>query len=147
MATIKITLEDKGQDFLELYVSEEDEKVIDAQPFQGAIWRGAIIPISDKSLFAVGKRCPIHNPPHIKFGFLDYIIEKIERIEYKPLKCRKCHKEIKGAFYNPPSGAVCCECWENKTPQKVKDKALSTALKRAAKVGEFATNKRRNGAG
>lgn len=137
MATIKITLEDKGQDFLELYVSEEDEKVIDAQPFQGAIWRGAIIPISDKSLFAVGKRCPIHNPPHIKFGFLDYIIEKIERIEYKPLKCRKCHKEIKGAFYNPPSGAVCCECWENKTPQKVKDKALSEALNKASKLGKL----------
>lgn len=35
MVTIKITLEDKGQDFLELYVSEEEGKVIDAQPFQG----------------------------------------------------------------------------------------------------------------
>lgn len=147
MVTIKITLEDKGQDFLELYVSEEDEKVIDAQPFQGNIWRGAIIPISDKGLFKVGKRCPIHHPPRIKFGFLNYKIEKIERIEYKPLKCCKCQKEIKGAFYNPPSGAVCCECWENKTPQKVKDKALSTALKRAVQMGKVATNKRRNGAG
>lgn len=137
MVTIKITLEDKGQDFLELYVSEEDEKVIDAQPFQGNIWRGAIIPISDKSLFKVGKRCPIHHPPHIKFGFLDYIIEKIERIEYKPLKCCKCHKEIKGAFYNPPGGAVCCDCWENKTTQKVRDKALADSLTGLAQMAKI----------
>lgn len=33
MITTKITLEDQGQDLLELYVSEEGV-VIDAQPFQ-----------------------------------------------------------------------------------------------------------------
>nr|DAP11242.1 MAG TPA: hypothetical protein [Caudoviricetes sp.] len=136
MAIIKITLEDKGQDFLELYVSEEDETVIDAQPFQGSIWKGAMIPISDKSLFKVGNRCPIHHPPHIKFGFLDYKIEKIERIEYKTLTCSKCHKEIKGGFYAAPSGAVCCNCWENKTPQKVKDKALADTLKGLSIIGK-----------
>lgn len=136
MAIIKITLEDKGQDFLELYVSEEDETVIDTQPFQGSIWKGAMIPISDKSLFKVGNRCPIHHPPHIKFGFLDYKIEKIERIEYKTLTCSKCHKEIKGGFYAAPSGAVCCNCWENKTPQKVKDKALADTLKGLSIIGK-----------
>lgn len=137
MATIKITLEDKGQDFLELYVSEEEEKVIDAQPFQAHLWRGALIPISDKSMFKVGEYCPIHHPPHIKFGFLDYRIEKIERIVPKVLKCRKCKKEIKGAFYNPPAGAVCCDCWENKTTQKVKDKALTDSLKGLAQMAKM----------
>lgn len=137
MATIKITLEDKGQDFLELYVTEEDEKVIDAQPFQGHLWKGALIPISDESMFKVGEYCPIHHPPHIKFGFLDYKIEKIERIVPKVLKCRKCKKEIKGAFYNPPGGAVCCECWENKTSQKVKDKALTDSLKGLAQMAKI----------
>ena len=127
MAIIKITLEDK---------SEEDETVIDAQPFQGSIWKGAMIPISDKSLFKVGNRCPIHHPPHIKFGFLDYKIEKIERIEYKTLTCSKCHKEIKGGFYAAPSGAVCCNCWENKTPQKVNDKALADTLKGLSIIGK-----------
>lgn len=80
MATIKITLEDKGQDFLELYVSEENETIIDTQPLQAYIWRGAIIPISDKSLFKVGNYCPIHHPPYIKYGYLNYKVEKIERI-------------------------------------------------------------------
>lgn len=118
MAIIKITLEDKGQDFLELYVSEEDETVIDAQLFQGSIWKGAMIPISDKSLFKVGEYCPIHHPPHIKFGFLDYKIEKIERIEYKVLKCCKCHQEIKGGFYNTPRGGILLQLLGKKAPKR-----------------------------
>lgn len=138
MAIIKISLEDKGQDFLELYVSEEDETVIDAQPFQGSIWKGTMIPISDKSLFKVGEYCPIHHPPHIKFGFLDYKIEKIERIEYKVLKCCKCHQEIKGGFYNTPRGVFCCNCW-GKKPQKEKDNAFADTLKALAIIGKTFT--------
>lgn len=88
---MKITLEDQGQDFWELYVSE-DEVVIDAKPFQSHIWKGAMIPISDKSMVKVGVRCPIHKPPQIKYGFLKYLIEAIEEIEYKTLKCCKCEK-------------------------------------------------------
>lgn len=36
MQVTKITLEDNGQDFLELYVAESGE-VVDAKPFQGSI--------------------------------------------------------------------------------------------------------------
>lgn len=43
MNVTKITLEDNGQDFLELYVAKSGE-VVDAKPFQGSIWRGAYIP-------------------------------------------------------------------------------------------------------
>lgn len=83
MKAIKISLEDKGQDFLALYVDTETCKVVDAKPFQGDIWHGAIIPITEKTMFAVDKLCPIHNPPHIEFGFLNYKIEKIEEVEYE----------------------------------------------------------------
>jgi hypothetical protein len=85
MKITKITLEDHGQDFLELYVSE-DEVVIDARPFQGHIWKGAMIPIRDKNMVKVGARCPIHDPPHINYGFLKYNIEAIEEIEEKVLE-------------------------------------------------------------
>lgn len=133
MITTKITLEDQGQDLLELYVSEE-EVVIDAQPFQSSIWKGAMIPLSDKGMCKVGKQCPIHHPPHILYGFLNYKIEKIERLEYKVLKCCKCDKEIIGGFYNTPDGAYCCECWEQ-TPQRVKNKTLNETLKGLAYLG------------
>lgn len=82
MKVTKITLEDKGQDFVELYVSAK-EVVIDAKPFQKSIWEGAIIPLSDKDMVKVGVYCPIHHPPHIVFGHLNYKIEKIEKVEYK----------------------------------------------------------------
>lgn len=82
MKAIKIGLEDKGQDFLYLYVDTVTRKVIDTKPFQKSAWVDALIPIDDKTMFKVGKLCPIHHPPHIKFGFLNYKIEKIELVEY-----------------------------------------------------------------
>ncbi len=45
----------------------------------------------------------------------------------KQLKCIICGTELKGAFYNPPAGAHCAECWEKK-PQEERDKALMQAL-------------------
>lgn len=135
MKITKITLEDQGQDFLELYVSE-DEVVIDAQPFQSHIWKGAMIPISDKSMVKVGVRCPIHKPPQIKYGFLKYLIEAIEEIEYKVLKCCKCGSEIKGGYYNSPDGPHCCDCWEKKS-KKYKDAALNDTLKGLATLGKL----------
>lgn len=81
MKVTKITLEDNGQDFLELYVSESGE-VVDAKPFQGSIWRGAYIPVDIEEVVKVGDLCPIHNPPHITFGWLKHKIEKIEQVEY-----------------------------------------------------------------
>lgn len=76
---IKITLEDRGQDFTILYTNE-DGIVIDAQPFQSEIWHGAIIPVNNLCLFEVGQPLPIHHPPHIIYGFLKYRIAEIEYI-------------------------------------------------------------------
>lgn len=80
MKVTKITLEDNGQDFLALFVDKAG-KVIDAKPFQGTIWEGAYIPVGDKDLVKVGAECPIHNSPHIMFGFLKHKIEKIEQVD------------------------------------------------------------------
>ncbi len=52
----------------------------------------------------------------------------------KTLKCTRCGKEIKGGFYNAPSGASCCECWD-KVPQKEKNKELEKALSKLASIG------------
>lgn len=82
MEVTKITLEDKGQDFLHLFVSEKGE-VLEAKPFQTSIWAGATIPIWDENMVKIGEPCPIHNPPYIMFGFLKYNIEKIEKIDYE----------------------------------------------------------------
>lgn len=71
----KITLEDLGQDFLWLMVND-DGRVIDAGPYQANIWRGAYIPLQ---FVRVGERCPIHHPPHIKFGYLRYRVTEIDR--------------------------------------------------------------------
>lgn len=133
MKITKITLEDQGQDLLELYVSE-DEVVIDALPFQGHIWKGAMIPISDESMVKVGARCPIHNPPYIEYGFLKYNIEAIEEIEQKVLKCCKCGSEINGGYYNSPMGPHCCDCWK-KVDEKQKKAALSETLMGLAALG------------
>lgn len=84
MATkIKITLEDRGQDFTTLYTDEQGI-VTDVQPFQAHIWRGAIIPVYDTEMFRVGERLPIHHPPHIEYGFLRYKIQKIEYLYNEP---------------------------------------------------------------
>ena len=80
MKQIEITLEDCGQDFTTLYTDEQGI-VIDARPFQSKIWRGAIIPVNDSSLFEIGKPLPIHHPPHIMYGFLRYRIQNIEYID------------------------------------------------------------------
>lgn len=52
----------------------------------------------------------------------------------KDLKCCKCKQVIKGGFYNAPSGAHCCQCWD-KMPQKSKDNAFVETLKCLAAVG------------
>jgi hypothetical protein len=80
MKVTKIILEDKGQDFLELYV-DHTGRVIEALPFQSSVWVGAYIPVNTFDMVQVGRPCPIHNPPHIEFGFLKYSIEKIEQVE------------------------------------------------------------------
>lgn len=77
METIKITLEDKGQDFTKIFC-DNSGNIINVEPFQKDIWIGSLIPIKDKKMFKVGELLPIHNPPHIIFGFLDHKIEKIE---------------------------------------------------------------------
>ena len=73
---VKITLEDKGQDFLWLLV--DNYTVVDAGPFQSHIWKGAFVPLP---MVKVGEPCPIHHPPHIRIGFLKYRVEKIEEVE------------------------------------------------------------------
>ena len=82
MEVTKITLEDNGQDFLELYVSEAGE-VVDAKPFQASIWCGAYIPVDNEEMVKVGDLCPIHNPPHIIYGWLKHKVEKIEKVEHE----------------------------------------------------------------
>lgn len=81
MQVTKITLEDNGQDFRELYVDKAGY-VIDAKPFQCSVWRGAYIPVDNKNMVRVGDQCPIHNPPYITFGWLKHRVEKIEQVEY-----------------------------------------------------------------
>lgn len=81
MQVTKITLEDNGQDFLELYVDKAG-CVIDIKPFQCSIWAGAYVPVDIEDLVKIGDLCPIHNPPHITFGWLKHRVEKIEQVEY-----------------------------------------------------------------
>lgn len=71
-----IHFEDNGQDFLQFIV--ENDKVVEAKPFQSKIWEGASIPVE---IVIVGERCPIHHPPHINFGYLKHKVEKIEIID------------------------------------------------------------------
>lgn len=71
----KITLEDNGQDFLE-FVCDDIGKIVETHPFQGSIWDGGYIPLE---ICKVGDLCPIHNPPHIEFGYLKHKIENIEQ--------------------------------------------------------------------
>jgi hypothetical protein len=53
----------------------------------------------------------------------------------RKLTCTKCGKEIKGGFYNAPSGAHCQQCWENK-PQKEREKEVNNALGSLASLGK-----------
>lgn len=70
---ILIELEDKGQDFLEIYV-DDNEVVYRTEPFQTDIWKGAWIPTA---LCKIGEPCPIHHPPALEFGQLKYNIISI----------------------------------------------------------------------
>lgn len=74
----KITLEDNGQDFLE-FTCDENGIIVETKPFQGSIWNGANIPLDSPELI-VGEECPIHNPPHINYGYLKHKVEKIETL-------------------------------------------------------------------
>lgn len=87
MKVTKITLDDKGQDCLELFV-DSNGVVIDTQPFHASIWAGAVVPIGVAGMVKVGVECPIHHPPHIVFGYLKYRIEAIEMMEYDTSKNR-----------------------------------------------------------
>lgn len=72
----RITIEDNGQDVLWFVTNEQDE-VIDAGPFQKKVWVGSYIP---NNMLEVGKACPIHNPPCIKYGYLKHKVESIEEL-------------------------------------------------------------------
>jgi DNA-directed RNA polymerase subunit RPC12/RpoP len=49
--------------------------------------------------------------------------------------CTKCGKEIKGGFYNAPSGVHCKECWEKK-PEKERKKEVNQTLGYMASIGK-----------
>lgn len=67
---------------------------------------------------------------------LDFQLKEIG----KTLKCCKCGVEIKGGFFNAPSGVHCCDCWENKVPESRKNKELKQSLTELAAIG-IAVNK------
>lgn len=71
-----IELEDNGQDFLR-FILDIDGVVLRSEPFQTEIWRGAIIPFA-APIFQIGEECPIHNPPHIIYGFLRHKVKSIK---------------------------------------------------------------------
>lgn len=76
MVKTKITLEDNGQDLLWLTI--EDNTVIDGGPYHGDLYKGAIVPMINVE---IGEMLPIHHPPQIIFGFLRYKVEKVEQLK------------------------------------------------------------------
>lgn len=74
----KITLEDNGQDFLEI-ITEDSGFITETRPFQTEIWKDGYIPL-DSPEFYIGGILPIHKPPHIIYGFLKHKVIKIENI-------------------------------------------------------------------
>jgi hypothetical protein len=58
------------------------------------------------------------------------------------MKCTVCGKEITGACYNPPSGATCVQCWEEK-PDIEKEKELNKALTGLAVFAETYQKRRK----
>lgn len=68
-----IELEDKGQDALLFHV--KDNIVIRTEPCQTDIWKGAYVPIINCE---VGKPMPIHHPPNINYGQMNYKIVSIQ---------------------------------------------------------------------
>lgn len=73
----KITIEDNGQDVL-WFVTDENDKVVDAGPYQKGVWVGAYMP---SDMLKVGEPCPIHNPPVINFGYLKHKVESITELQ------------------------------------------------------------------
>lgn len=60
---------------------------------------------------------------------------KIVNMEKKTITCCLCGKEIKGGFYNAPSGVYCPNCWEHK-PKSERKKEEITALVHLAALGK-----------
>ncbi len=79
MAKIKIDLEDNGQDVLWM-LCDEHGTVVDAGPYQSAVWTGHTIPVWDSELMRVGEPCPI-NLGMIRHSFLKHNIEKVQTIK------------------------------------------------------------------
>jgi hypothetical protein len=71
-----IELEDNGQDFLTV-ITDCNGIIVETRPFQSNIWKGATIPIESVGMMKPGQLLPIHNPPHIRYGFLKHKIEKV----------------------------------------------------------------------
>lgn len=78
MKGYKITLEDKGQDFLR-FITDDKGIVIEALPYQTDVWKGALIPIAQQE---IGDLCMIHHPPRIEYSYLRYKVLDIKEINY-----------------------------------------------------------------
>lgn len=72
-----IHVQDKGQDAV-TFTCDKIGRILDVKPVFTSFWQGAVILVGVDSLCAVGKYCPIHSK-NIRFGFLEYIITKIEK--------------------------------------------------------------------
>lgn len=72
----KIRIEDNGQDVL-WFVVNEDDKIVDAGPFQAAFWCNNYIP---SEMLRIGEPCPMYMPRFIWHGYLIYKVESIEEM-------------------------------------------------------------------
>lgn len=59
------------------FVTDKDGVIQDAEPLQGHIWKGALIPVKQQQL---GELCMLHKPPQIEYGYLNYKVIKMEVI-------------------------------------------------------------------
>ena len=50
------------------------------------------------------------------------------------MRCCRCGKEIKGGYYNAPSGLYCPKCWESKPKQSRKEEE-NLALNKGLLIG------------
>lgn len=74
----KITLADRGQDFLEWYV--RDGIVIDCRPHQGSTWVGTKLVLDEGNPLAPGSTIYMHLPATGKTTNLNYPVESIETL-------------------------------------------------------------------
>lgn len=74
----KITLVDKGQDFLEWYV--RDGIVIDCQPFQGQMWVGVKLVYPQRRQLIPGQIINLISPINGKVSNLNYPVATIETL-------------------------------------------------------------------